>query len=75
MIRVGSSALAAAESVAPSFGITPTDVVASPWFLTGSVDEIAEKIAGINQRYGIAYFTVVEEHAETMADVMKLLRR
>ena len=73
-VRPGSSAVDAAARIAPNFGITPGDVVASPWFLTGTVQEMAEKITAVNERYGISYFTVVEEHADTLAEVMTLLR-
>jgi len=74
-VRRGPSSLEAAATIAPNFGITSEDVVASPWFLTGPVEAMAEKIVAVQARYGISYFTAVEEHADTMVEVMKLLRR
>jgi probable F420-dependent oxidoreductase len=74
-VRSGSSALDAASGIAGTFGVSPDEVVASPWFLTGDANEMAEKLARTRERYGISYFTVREDHLDTMGPVMKLLHR
>jgi probable F420-dependent oxidoreductase len=69
-VRRGPSSLRAAEATATSYGISPAAVVESPWFLTGPEEEMARKLVAINERYGISYFTVGEEHADTVHSVM-----
>ena len=69
-VRRGPSRVAAAEATAASYGISPTAVVESPWFLTGPEEEMARKLVTINERYGVSYFTVGEEHADTLHTVM-----
>ena len=54
-----------------SYGISPAAVVDSPWFLTGPEEEMARKLTAVNERYGISYFTVGEEHADTLHAVMR----
>ena len=49
--------------------------MASPWFLTGPAEEMAAKVALVNDRFGISYFTVVESQIDTMHEVMTILRR
>ena len=69
-VRRGPSGLAAAEATAASYGVSPAAVVESPWFLTGPEEEMARKLMAIKERYGISYFTVGEEHADTLHTVM-----
>lgn len=73
-VRASDDARAAAESVAPTFGVSPDDVLASPYFLTGPPQEMAEKLQAVSERYGIGYFTCREDHIETMSSVIALLR-
>ena len=70
-VRAGASSLEAAEETARSYGVSPAAVVDSPWFLTGPEEEMARKLTAVNERYGISYFTVGEEHAETLHAVMR----
>ena len=70
-VRRGASSLEAAEDTAKSYGISPAAVVESPWFLTGPEEEMARKLTAVNERYGISYFTVGEEHADTLHTVMR----
>jgi probable F420-dependent oxidoreductase len=74
-VRQGASSFEEAETIAANYGISPDEVVASPWFLTGPIEEMAEKIAAVNERYGISYFTVVESQVDVMHEVMTRLRR
>ena len=61
------------RATARSYGISPAAVVESPWFLTGPEEEMARKLVAINERYGISYFTVGEEHADTLHTVMRYI--
>ena len=63
------------EDVALKLKRSPEEVMASPWFLTGPVEEMAEKLATVNARDGISYFTVVESQVDVMHKVMTQLRR
>jgi probable F420-dependent oxidoreductase len=74
-VREGSSSLEAAEGIAPTFGVQPEDLVSSPWFLTGPPEAMAEKLHAVNEQYGINYFTVREDHLDTMETVIGLLDR
>jgi hypothetical protein len=69
-VRHGPSSIEAAEVTAATYGISPAAVVESPWFLTGPEEEMARKLVVIKERYGISYFTVGEEHADTLHAVM-----
>jgi probable F420-dependent oxidoreductase len=69
-VRPGPSAVEAAAAPAAAYGIPPDAVVASPWFLTGPDEEMARKLTTITERYGITYFTVGEEHMDTLHRVM-----
>ncbi len=72
-VREGASPLEAAESVAPTFGITPEQVVESPYFLVGPPEAMAEKVRSIYERYGISYFTCREDHLGIMAELLPRL--
>lgn len=74
-VQAGASSFDTAEPIAANYGISSEEVLASPWFLTGPIEEMAEKIASVNARYGISYFTVVESQVDTMHEVMAQLRR
>ena len=69
-VRPGPSAVEAAAAPAAAYAIPPAAVVASPWFLTGPDEEMARKVTTITERYGITYFTVGEEHMDTLHRVM-----
>jgi probable F420-dependent oxidoreductase len=72
-VRRGGSSVESAEAPAATYGISPAAVVESPWFLTGPEEEMARKLVAINERYGISYLTVGEEHADALHAVMKYL--
>ena len=72
-VRAGATPEEAAESVAPTFGISPAEVISSPYFLVGPPEAMADKVRSIRARYGITYFTVREDHIDTMRSVLPLL--
>ncbi|MEA2530167.1 MAG: hypothetical protein QOF33_2216 [Thermomicrobiales bacterium] len=71
---------AAAEEVArrhpygqDACGLTPDQVLASPDYLIGSVDEIVERLQAQRERYGIARVTVYQKDLDMMAPVVARL--
>lgn len=72
-VRAGKTSRDAAATVSPTFGVSDEDVLASPYFLTGPTEEMANKLQAINASSGISYFTVREDHIDTMVPVMRAL--
>ncbi|MGE0215371.1 LLM class F420-dependent oxidoreductase [Mycolicibacterium sp.] len=56
-------------------GLTDEELLRHPGVLSGSVEEIAERIRGYRERYGISYLIVQMRHAEAFGKVMELLRQ
>ena len=54
---------AAAEIGAALRGLDPDDVLASPFVLVGSVDEIVERLQERRERWGYSYYTVQQPAA------------
>jgi alkanesulfonate monooxygenase SsuD/methylene tetrahydromethanopterin reductase-like flavin-dependent oxidoreductase (luciferase family) len=50
------------------------EILASPKFLAGTVEEIAEQLAGHRERYGLSYFVVIGITAAEFAPVIAALR-
>jgi len=63
----------AAAEVAPEFGLTAEQVLASSEFAFGSVDEIVEQLIALRERHGISYLTVVQSQMEAFAPVVARL--
>ena len=66
----------AAERLAKTagrYGLAPSEMDASPAFLVGSPDHIAEKIAAAGERMGINYYAVPEPQMESFATVVRRL--
>lgn len=55
-------------------GLTDDELLGHPGVLSGSTDEIAERIRGYRDAYGISYLIVQMRHAEAFGEVMELLR-
>jgi hypothetical protein len=51
-------------------GLSIDEVVASPFFLYGSVERIAEMVAELRERYGIGYLRVPEDQMAGFAPVI-----
>jgi probable F420-dependent oxidoreductase len=64
---------AAAESVAAARGLTPAQVLASPYFLLGSVEQIVERLLAQRERHGLSYLTVYPDDVEAFAPVVARL--
>jgi hypothetical protein len=64
---------ATAAELAPTFGMTAEQVLASTEFALGSVDQIVERLCRLRAEYGISYVTVFPEAAEAFAPVVARL--
>ena len=64
---------ALATAVAPAFGITAEQALASPHALVGTVDECVAAIEGWRERWGISYISFTGDSAEAMAPVVERL--
>ena len=53
--------------------ITAEQVLASPHFLIGSVDQISEELLSYREKYGISYITVHEKDMDAFTPVMPRL--
>jgi probable F420-dependent oxidoreductase len=63
----------AAEDVAQRFGLTADQVLASPYFLVGSLSTIIEDVQAFRERHCISYLTVFPHDLETFAPVVAQL--
>ena len=63
----------AAAELAPAFGLTAEQVLASSEFALGSVDQIVERLLALRERHGISYLTVVRPQMEAFAPVVARL--
>jgi probable F420-dependent oxidoreductase len=58
---------AAAEVAAHLPGLTPADVIGTPFILVGSVDEIVDELVERRERLGFSYYTVFEHGRDAFA--------
>jgi probable F420-dependent oxidoreductase len=72
VVAPGESPRAVAERFA-SRGMTPEDVLESPFVLVGDLARIKDHLAEIQERYGISYVTVSEDLAWQIAPVVREL--
>ena len=63
----------AAANIAAATGLTPADVLASPFVLVGSVEEIVERLQERRERWGYSYYTVQQPAAREFAEVVAAL--
>ena len=64
--------LGLAEAMAPGFGLTPQQALASPFALVGTVDQICEDLLARRERWGFSYVAV---GPEVMADLAPVVAR
>jgi len=62
-----------AEQLATRYGVKSGQVLTSPHFLIGSVDQICQDIWARREQYGFSYIVVWEEHLESFAPVVARL--
>ena len=63
----------AAEVVAPRRGMTGDQVLASPYFLVGSLAAIGEQVQALRERHGISYLAIFPNDVITFAPVVAQL--
>jgi probable F420-dependent oxidoreductase len=63
----------AAEDLAPAWGLTADQVLASPYFLLGSVAAVVEDVHRLREDHGISYLTVFPTDVEAFAPVVAQL--
>jgi probable F420-dependent oxidoreductase len=61
---------AAAEKLAPAFGLPPEVVLQAPYFQLGSIAQITENLQGIRERWGINYIAFQQDATEAIAPVV-----
>lgn len=64
---------AAAEALAHERRLTPDQVLASPYYLIGSIESIVERLQELRDRFGISYFSIFPKDAEAFAPVVSRL--
>ncbi len=62
-----------AEAMAPGFGLDPTDVMDVPYAWFGTIDEVCDQVRAARERWGISYWVLQGDAAETMAPVVATL--
>jgi probable F420-dependent oxidoreductase len=71
--QVTDDARGAAAKIASATGLTPEDVLESPFVLIGSVEEIVERLLERRERWGYSYYTVQQPSAREFAAVLEAL--
>ena len=71
-VAVTDDAEAAAATTAAETGLTPAEVLATPFVLAGTPDEIVAAVAGHERRWGVTHFAV---RADAVAPLAPLLPR
>jgi probable F420-dependent oxidoreductase len=71
--RVTDDGRAAATEIGASLGLDPDDVLASPFVLVGSVEEIVTRLHERRDRWGYSYYTVQQPSAHEFAPVLAAL--
>jgi probable F420-dependent oxidoreductase len=76
LVRVTDNRRAAAGELAEQYGpgMSPDDILQTPFLLIGSVDEIAAQVLASRERYGFTYYTVHGPFAESFAPVIERVR-
>ncbi|HEY2056401.1 MAG TPA: TIGR03621 family F420-dependent LLM class oxidoreductase [Solirubrobacterales bacterium] len=71
--QVTDDAHTAAASIAAATGLNSDDVLASPFVLLGSIDEIVDRLQARRDRWGYSYYTVQQPSAREFAPVIQAL--
>jgi probable F420-dependent oxidoreductase len=71
--QVTDDAHGTAAQIAAATGLTEDDVLASPFVLIGSVEEIVARLAERRKRWGYSYYTIQQPSAREFAPVIEAL--
>lgn len=72
-VAVTDDRRAAGERLAAAHGLTAEQVLASPYFLLGSVERIVEGLLALRERHGISYLSFFPGDVDTFAPVVARL--
>src|SRR5215471_14411552 len=72
-VQITNDRRQAAELLANRYGVSCEQVLSTPHFLVGSVEQICEDLEKYRERYTISYFVVWEEFMEAFAPVVEQL--
>ena len=61
------------SAIAERIGLTPEAVAASPYYLIGSETDLAERIQGLRETFGVSHFTITADDADGFAPVVAQL--
>jgi probable F420-dependent oxidoreductase len=70
---ITDDAASIAESLAPTFGVTPEEMLHVPLALLGTLEEIEEELRWRRSTYGISYYSVEADCWEALAPVVQRL--
>ena len=73
MVAITDDRMGLAEMMAPLFGVTPEEALASHAVLAGTVDELVDQIIEGRERYGVSYWLVGEDTFREFAPVVARL--
>jgi probable F420-dependent oxidoreductase len=72
-VRVTDHPDDAAEDLGRENGLTPKQVLDSPYFLIGSIDSITESLVGLRERFGISHVSVFPRDLKVFAPIVARL--
>jgi probable F420-dependent oxidoreductase len=72
-VMITDDATSLAESMAPHFGIDPTDALHIPVALLGTLDEMVEELQWRREEYGISYWSFEADDWEDLGPVVTKL--
>lgn len=72
-VQVTDDRVGTATGLAQMFGAEVDDVLATPHFWLGTVDEIVESLRAARERWGFSYFCVQEDALHTAAPIVERL--
>jgi probable F420-dependent oxidoreductase len=78
-VVVSDNRRAAADEVATMFpatlgGLTPEQILSSPYYLIGSAAAMVDRLLELRERFGISYYSLDMEDAEAFAPVIERLK-
>jgi probable F420-dependent oxidoreductase len=62
-----------AAAMAAGFGSEPSDVLGTPHFLIGTIEQMIEDLQARRERYGISHFVLPDSMAESLAPLVERL--
>ena len=70
VVDITRNRLEVVDQLASRYGLGREQVLESPYFLVGTVEEMCEDLLAYRKRFGITYYVVLEEYMEELAPVV-----